>query len=392
MSTRYIDIDSSYRDRLSYPEVGEFVIPVNSRCFVSSPYNAVDPVILSFPYDTGLATAFAINAVLGTLEVTLGASSSDIVNFYNGNYIQIGTFYAKILIYNSTTKVIVTDKVYPGPLPVPPTQYTIRYQLPTQLAGNAYQDTTAALSADKIHITLGAAASNIDNAYTGQYLFLLPPVTLLPWLKDNPTFAYQWALILSYNGTTKVATIQTPFLIPPPIGTVYEILRFSYDNFRSLKYYGTEIFNNPSCCNVSLTNLVIPSYLPVSNTNAGYITDYPYVWVSVYSDKASTYHQPIISNSPASTEALFKCVIGQLQPTKYLSLSSVTNGQSVYFKQNDNLQVKILLPNGEPVKFLPSLYTLYTGTFTFYPGLGFPIPPDPQAQIQITLEVTQREN
>ena len=55
MSHSYqIDIDSSFRDRISYPDCGNFVIPINTSFSNSNnPFTARDPVLLGFPYDTG---------------------------------------------------------------------------------------------------------------------------------------------------------------------------------------------------------------------------------------------------------------------------------------------------------------------------------------------------
>lgn len=387
--TRYIDIDSSFRDRLSYPDVGSFTVPVNSTQFTSTAFNSVDPVILSFPYDVGALTAIALNA-FGGIDITLGAGSSNIANFYVGSFIQINNYYSMILIYNSTTKVASTITPYPGPLPPIGTYYTIRFELPTQLNGGVYSDTTLVNAPSTKQVILGAAASSTDNYYVGQYLFLLPSVPIFPWFKDNILYAYQWSIITSYNGTTKTATLLTPFITTPLLGTRYEILRFSYDNFNPARYLGTDIFSNPMCADISLTCLTIPAYLPLNTINAGYITDYPYIYVSLYSEKGITYNQPLISNNPNSNKVLFKCIIPTTQQTEFLQLGSVIGSVRVAFRENDTLRVEILLPNGQPIKFNTGLGVLLTGgSFTYFDGLSFPCPPNPKTQIQITFSITK---
>jgi hypothetical protein len=477
-TSRYIDIDSSYRNRLSYPDIGNFVVPVNTTSFASNAYTAKDPVLLAFPYDTGLTYYMDVNTDFGQplLEVGIGTPDSDgampIINFYNGNYIQIYDNFFRIISYSYTGPgtsfpyYVVCDQDWPGgyanypasnPVYTAPPynlgntgaglQYTIRYELPVSLNGYGYGNTGAftpvyqeALSPLNPYplnypsgktvtreVILGTNASTRDGAYVGKYLFSLPPIYLFPWIDpyypeitsssinsglifnllgpgyegvlENVVYTkYQWSLITAYTGATKTATLKSAFLLGAafdplvPIGTftgTYEILNYSYDNFRCIKYAGTETYNNPRCASVSLSNLIIPSYIPITNINAGYITDYPFVWVAVYSDKGQTYQQPIMSNAPASNKALFKCRTLYNQPTKFLSLGSTTNGQAIYFKQDDDLHVEILLPNGQPIRFTPALYTAVSGgKYTFFPGASFPIPPDPQAQVYLTLSVS----
>ena len=401
---RYIDIDSTYRDRNTYPEVGDFVLETNKTSGTSA-FTAVDPVALSFPYDTGLtAVNGSVTTIFGYTFLTtqLGAGARNTANFYVGSYIQFPYFnvarYFLIVAYNNTTKVIYAvnwNLTSVEPAFVAPnvnTDYMIFFQLPVNLnpsaALGAYNDTTG-ISTSASQIKLGALASSVTDVYKGMYLFLPPTLTsIFPYILTDPQYAYQWALITAYNGTTKVATIRKQFLVTPPAGTRYSICPFSYDNCRSLQYFGTETFNNARCVSISLTNLTIPAFLPLTNIRGGYITDYPYVYVAVYSEKGITYQQPIISASPATKETLFKCALTNTQPTKYYNLGSVISSQNVSFRMNDSLRFKILLPNGEPVTFSPSLYTLLTGSFTFFSSLPFPVSPDPETQVQGTFNVT----
>jgi hypothetical protein len=124
------------------------------------------------------------------------------------------------------------------------------------------------------------------------------------------------------------------------------------------------------------------------NRNGGFITDYPFVWVALYSENASTYQQPIVSASPASRESLFKCSLINLPATPYCNLSSIIGNQTSAFRINDDLHFKILLPDGQPVRFNPAYYEFFIGAFTYFPGLGFPIPPDPRSQVQATFNVS----
>lgn len=476
---KYIDIDSSYRNRLEYPEVGDFVVNMNQTTKTTDIFNAIDPVALSFPMDTGrlgdgiwyntppitrpsvgppspfappvppaaqtvygsqvIQPLLSLGIATKFLAVQLGAASRDTANFYVGYYLNFpykyfGTdnYYWLILAYDATTKMCICStwnldldpanfpaipdvRAYLGPydgsttgyvLPYPPTdqtpdEYWIREQLPMHLGlyqdGN-FQDKLAnppAVPNTTYTVELGSLASSSDGIYVGMYLFLIPEILItLPYIIFDQQFAYQFQKIVEYDGTTKVATVQSPFLTAPDpaasaLGYIsYQIVPFSYDNYRSIQYAGTEIFNQPRCVNLSLTNLIIPAYLPLTNSNFGYITDYPFVWVALYSERGATYQQVIMSASPASKLALFKCAVYGSQASKFTQLSPIIGSQSVNFRINDDLRFQILLPNGEPVRFVPSYYAFFSGAFTFFPGLGFPLPPDPQTQVQATFNIS----
>ena len=407
---KYIDIDSSYRDRLTYPEVGDFVMEVNARGGNVNAFNAVDPVLLAFPYDTGLLAASGASGSLYTpipslpafsfLKFEIGASSRQQVNFYVGSYINFPYFsndFMLIIYYNfdtttNTFTILCANNPFgAGPYPQANEPYLIRYQLPVEMSPGVYRGTSGN-SISTTQVNLGASASSVNDYYVGYTLFITPygmnATTIIPYLKMLPQFAYQWSVITAYDGATKTATLRNALIQPLPLGTPYEILGFSYDNYQSLQYYGTEIFNNPRCASLSLSNLIIPAFLPLSNINSGFITDYPYVWVSLYSDKGNTFQQPVISASPASRQALFKCSLTFAQTTQFLTLFSSVGSVNVPFRINDNLHFQLLLPNGEIVRFNPSYYTFYSGSFTYFNGLGFPIPPDPRTQIQACFNVS----
>jgi hypothetical protein len=271
--------------------------------------------------------------------------------------------------------------------------YLIFQQLPYNFASPAgvFWDTLQA-SPSVSQIQLGPLASNKNDAYKGMYIFVPPygvgATTIFPYLFTDPLFAYQWSAISSYNGTTKVATLRKPLIAIPPVGTNYLLTWFSYDSFRSLNYVGTEVFNQPRCANISLISLQVPAFVPLSNSGGGYISDYPYVWVCLYAEKNLSYSQPIVSASPYSKEALFKCSLIGTQPTKYLQLSSTIGSQTVAFRPNDSLRLKIILPSGEFVKFQPYLLTFFKGSFTYFPGLNFPCEVDQTVQVQATFNIS----
>jgi hypothetical protein len=410
MSHSYnIDIDSSYRDRLSYPDCGNFVIPINSqKPLVSNAFNAVDPVILGFPYDTGISLTGATINIFDGLTVHLGASSSSQVNFYVNSVLQIPVidYYGTIISYDQINKVVDTIEPYFGSLPTGPFEYTIRFEFPQQIPPNSlgsYVNTLPvnAPSTNKLIIDSVIGSQLSKEFLIGKYVYLQPEVTVLPYLTKifpelentltGANTTYQWSPIIDYSPTGYIITVQNSFVIPPLAGTKYEILNFSYDNAQSLQYAGTDIFNNPRCCTVNLVNCIIPNYLPLSVKNGGYITDYPYVFIAFYTEGNRSYNQPIMSMSPVSDRALFVVPISpntDINTTKFVSLNSGITSQNVYFKHNDSFRFEIYLPDGQPIKFNPAYFNFKTGIFTYFLGLGFPIPSDPKSNVHTTFRIT----
>ena len=96
---RYIHIDSSYRDRLTYPKIGDFVVETNGTT-LNSPDIAKDPIILSFPYE-----ANQVSGGSTTLQVALSVTSSNILNFYRGSFLEINGEFREITGYDNTTQI-----------------------------------------------------------------------------------------------------------------------------------------------------------------------------------------------------------------------------------------------------------------------------------------------
>ncbi|NBR25976.1 MAG: hypothetical protein EBU08_19780 [Micrococcales bacterium] len=410
MSHSYnIDIDSSYRDRLSYPDCGNFVIPLNSqKPTVINGFNAVDPVILGFPYDTGISPTGVNTNIFNGLTVQLGASSSSQVNFYVSSILQIPNidYYGTIISYNEISKVVETIEPYPGSLPTGPFQYTIRFEFPQQIPPNitsSYVNTLPVNAPSTTQLNIGAAiGSQLTKEFLiGKYVYLQPEVTVLPYLTKifpqltntltGANTTYQWSIISDYNPSTYIITVLKSFVIPPLAGTKYEILNFSYDNSQSLQYAGTDIFNNPRCSTVSLVNCIVPNFIPLSVKNGGYITDYPYIFIALYTEGNRSYNQPIMSMSPVSDRALFVVPISpntDINSTKFVTLNGGITSQTVYFKHNDSFRFEMYLPDGQPIKFDPAYFNFKTGIFTYFLGLGFPIPSDPKTNVHATIRIS----
>jgi hypothetical protein len=356
---RYLDINSTYRNRKTYPNVCDFVLEMSTNNSNYSAEASKDPVLRSFPFETNLLQGGST-----VTQIVLSIEASNVLNFYRNTYLEINGLFRKIISYNNTTKVATVDTAFPVAYPVL-TQYTIRYDLPTLYSN------TSAISPALNKVVLSLSASSANNAYVNQWLFIPGP---------TPPSSYEWQRIIEYDGTTKVATVASNFSYLIPAGVNFQICAYSYDNVKSLKYFGTEVgTNNPVCCNINLVNLIVPN-LPVLNGYAGTLQNYPYLYVCLYSEKGITYNNPIISNTPASDKALFKVPVTYLQNNSFLTLGYSGMNQKVSFRINDDLRFQILLPTGEPLEFDIGNLNL------FNPFL--PIPPNPLIQVQAVFDIT----
>jgi len=359
---RYIDIDSARRNRIAYPLPGDFVVEVNSS-YRNTPTTALDPILLAFPYE-----ANQLSGGSTFTQIALSVLASPILNFYRGSWIEINGLFRKCISYNQTTQVLTIDPADPFPFAPPAlTPYTIRKELPYE------RSTTPGPNPTDNKIILSALSSPINDFYVDKYVFL-------PGLSTPNTF--QWSRIKAYNGLTKEATIIGRFSAPVPAGTTYEILNFSYDNVFPLRYYGTENYSNPTCESVRLVNLIVPNGNVLGGYN-GTLQNYPHLYVAVWSEKGITYNNPIISNNPASTRALFKVPVSFLPNAYWLTLSSSAMNQQVTFSENDTLHIQIYLPTGDILQFEP--YNI----LTFFDGYKFPIPSDPNTQVHLVLEISR---
>ena len=376
-TTRYIDISSAYRNRILYPQNCNFVQLVNNNNSISTttPVTANDPVAEGFPYDAGLLSGGSTNT-----QFALSVNASDILNFYRDSFINIGTYYGKIIAYDSSTQIATVEAPgIPGPPPVALTPYTIRYDLPVPLDNvPTYQEATTVATPVNI-FQPGVLGQSVDM----QNMFVLVQGTNFP---DTAQWGYLDYVVgtvapnIQYRVRNPRSNVQFG---PIPAGSTYEIFMFSYDNVRPLKYQGTDETQTPMC-ELKLTSLLLPS-LPILDGYGGYIYNYSHIYVSVRSAKGSTFSNPLISNSPASNVALFQVPITFLYyPNKsFISLIFTGMTQRLMFRASDDLLVQLLLPNGEILQYEEP------NSLLFFPGYGFPIRANPFTQIQVLMEVTR---
>ena len=368
---KYLELDSTFRNRKQYPNPADFVVPYQISGSYNNCIDAFDSVCLSAPFENNVG-ATLVTATTTTL-IPLVSSSTD--NFYVNQYLglmntSISPYtiqYSKISDYKGMTRTATTLGNYT--LPAGTYAYVIRKQLPADVPYNTMNELSVVLFMNQVvaftsqTVTLQNTSSVVANAYVGMMVRLFSPT--------SPTEEFQ--IISSYDATTFTIGTTRPFSnVFAPGSTYYEILTFSRDNLKPLKYQGTSNMNQAVCYSVRLVNISIPfivrSYTDVGGTefderalidvaNGGTIDQYPFFYVCLYSDIHHDNMQSIISNNPNTSYALFRVPVSSGDtpgPKKIMSQTCFSRCDMcpvIKFLPNDTFHMSVMLPNGELLSF-----------------------------------------
>lgn len=392
---KYLELDSTYRNRNQYPNPSDFVVPYQ----ISGSYNdcvqAFDPVCLSSPLEEGNGATLITTSTVQLIPIV----SSSVDNFYINSYLGLidtsvipnQIQYSKITSYKGSTRTVTVSSVYSLPLGV--YGYIIRRQLPADTPLNTLTSTTAVLQRNLIIafttgvVTLQPTSSSEPNSYYGMMLRLFG------------SSGVEYRRITEYDEKTNDVKVSPPFTTNFTVNDYYEVLSFSYDNMRPLKYQGTTSMNQPVCYTIRLVHISIPfvvkSYTDNSFTefderaildvaSGGTIDQYPFFYVCLYSDIHKDNIQSLISNNPSSTNAVFRVPVSSGDtpgPKKIMSQTTFTRCDMfpvIKFLPNDTFHMTVLLPNGEPLSFRQK------------DNLS-PLEPNPKLQISAVFELVRME-
>jgi hypothetical protein len=353
---KYLELDSTYRNRKQYPSPCDFAVPFHISGSYNNCIEAFDPVCLSAPFEqTTSITSFATLTSPNTITLVPLVSSA-VDNFYINYYIGLINIsvtpaqiqYSKISYYKGTTRIATVLGNFTIPLGT--YTYVIRKQLPAEIPYNTNTDLSDILSMSAItaftptQITIQPSAAP-ENAYVGMTLRL---VSFTPYMEEYQT-------ILSYDSTTYVITVSRPFSNLFTTNDYYELLPFSRDNVKPLKSQGSQV-NQATSYSVRLCSISIPkivrSYTDTNGAktdemavlnvaNGGGIDQYPYYYVCLYSDVSRDAIQPFLSNNPNSSYATFRVVDGRCDMSPIIK-----------FLPNDTFHMTVMLPNGEVLSFI----------------------------------------
>ncbi len=156
------------------------------------------------------ATAQA-GSTINTIKLDAGASATN--NLYTGNLVQIvtGTGLGQsrtIIAYNGTTKVATVDRNW-----VTTPTNTSSFSIVANIVPSSFSDEGVAQAAGATTVTLASTASATDSLYVGSVVTIL-----------SGTGSGQTREITAYNGTTKVATVDSAWSVNPDSTSGYAVI------------------------------------------------------------------------------------------------------------------------------------------------------------------------
>lgn len=313
-------------------------------------------------------------------------------NAYNNYLLYNETInqYRPVLRYDSATNILVLDTSgsatatnSSGPITASwatTDNFSIRKAPPIIPPLGIANPTIASSTTTSITTTASVYYSDVVDFYKNSYIRILPYGSTVgatdtryeyePTVSNNK--AYQ---IVGYDPVTATFSVSPPLTTAPPVGASIEILPYSLDNCNPFVYTGSLVSQQDMVCyELQLISLTMPN-ATLSVGLGGRIAFYPFVYVQIsnVSSAGAGLKNIIYSNNPNSTSVIFRAPIYDIQNplnTPYVRVDGGGMSQTIKFKPNDNLYVKITLPNGDLIKtILPETYS--------------PSAPNPFAQITL---------
>lgn len=427
--TKFIDIDSTYRNREQYPNPGDFVVKATTTtiCGTVNGVTAQDPVLNGFPLISFKGDIITTSSSFagGIQNKPILPAPTDPTTNYRGALLTNTTLSQSVYI---EAYDLITRTAYLGTEGFAPTFQT--------------SDTFTIVdpsTSSRIFINNG---STLDNAYVGYYLYdvtineLRPIVEydgIVSTLVVDPPFSGAWNVtdsyeirkdpyvfmkdvtyyisnynisiqnppnneligkyvriteqgsplfntvrrIVAYDTNTDVATITPSYQVSVPITdpTAYEILPMSYDNC----YF----INGLSACRlergyyeIELQSLILPNQTILTGYG-GRLVSYPYVYIE-FGNLSNGVQNILVSNNPHSSRVLFKVPIYDIQPrinSNFLKIDKTNMPQSIFFNPYEDYYFKIVMSNGDP-------YIIKADNMS-------PLPPNPELQVSVTFKVTK---
>ena len=137
--------------------------------------------------------------------------------------------------------------------------------------------------------------------------------------------------------------------------TNFQIVPFSEEGVSPLNFSGALVrHTNLQCHALRIVNLILAN--KILSVGEGLLTSsYPYVFVDIINETnpAGGNYSQIVSNNPFSQKASFICSISDVnnpESSPFIKLSSDGAHQLVKFSPNDNLRIRVTLPNGAPFR------------------------------------------
>ena len=393
---KYLDIDSTYRNRIDYPDPNSFVVRNSSSSNVpSANLVAYNLPVYSFPmsqlYVGPTFTPLAFqnfgnnNLVLDSRETTT------VPNFYADYFIESIApttaaplpvdysivQYGTIASYNNVTQTVLLTSNLPTATTVNGTNYIIRKNKPL-FVGNVTNVVTAKTTFDVEKLVTGgygnlpndsnsvyylrvrkAGTASLDNRIV-QITIPPPPVQPAPPLPPIPPTPNRIIL----NNPLDLQLNDSIEIIGPGQNIITS-LRYASGGSQSIQGGDYEL---------ELLWLSVPNQV-LDVGYGGTLDRYPYIYCSLYTGITNTTQQVLYSNNPYTSKVLFKVPVNEyFGDTSFITLKDSKAKQTIYFDPSQDLFFELTLPDGTVISF---------NEFDNMP----PYPPNPFLQINLLVSM-----
>uniref|UniRef100_A0A6C0KQ64 Uncharacterized protein n=1 Tax=viral metagenome TaxID=1070528 RepID=A0A6C0KQ64_9ZZZZ len=349
----------------------------------SSPTKQIFKAVIDSAFSTMLSPLTFVIPIYQAYPLYFLPSSLCIPDYYNKFYIQNQTLtfshtppqpeYASIIDFDRESHYASAGPLISGTAGnwSPSNTYVIRKEIPiissvlsnnslnnlSVLVGNTFFETTTPNSLINAYINF---FSLNGGQYSNKNSKIIAVAGTTSWGQQVVVnYATESTIeVVKNDGTIEVVEFTTLILalaLPaiPQKNDQYEILQFSNDNYSPFVYTGTMSSNSqPVSYDITLNSLTLPNRLL---SNGGRIAYYPYVYV-IIENISTTGGNPknmIYSNNPNTYKAVFRAPITDMNHpsmTPFVKLNGNGIKQTMVFKQNDDMSLTVLLPNGEIFK------------------------------------------
>jgi hypothetical protein len=337
---KYLDIDSTYRNRNLYPNSNNFIIPVNYPGRTSNSNSSIDPVSIGVPY-TGSELPVGSNITRTSTINTVQLDSHEplIDNYYINEILQLSQFpslFFTITNYDGTLQIATVSPDFPSN----PTTGQVYFTRGAQPFFQGSVDTST-VTATTSTFALDSTASTVANLYQNSYIYFTSGL--------NSGISVR---ISSYDGLTRTVTLVSPLPNIPSNGDTLDLNSFTRDNASTLIYAGNLSNNTQSnYYEIELLWLSVPNQI-IGNGYGGRLDAYPYIYLELYNAGNQLANQVMYSNNPNSVNALFKVPVNQyFGDTYFITLKDCKQKQTVQFHPDQDLLFNLKLPSGEIIEF-----------------------------------------
>lgn len=405
IAPKYLDIDSTYRNRELYPHPTDFIVTGGLQQVLDDPivdglpvhyYQGTQYEVLDVPVVGGTAAVPQLSPTLsnrdgyyvGGMITNQRTQTASIIISYDGDTHLVQTIGSmdfqvgdKCNITDPSTARIVSV-FYPDKLPTS-TQYVGMYLVDRTISESRvivdYNPITQLIQLDKPFGSKWAKTDYYEITTTLSYLYQSENKSALiigntihvnpNSINFNPVGKYvrvistginynKFSLILNYDKLTGVMTVDSKGGWIDETDATVEILDITRGNSVNLSI-------TPSCrldkgtYEVQLVSLTLPN-APILGSSSLYLASFPYIYVEFGNAHASSQSQ-IISNNPHSTKSLFKIPVYDLPSTNISTFIRLSSNMRhiIYFNPNEDIRVRIYLPFGKLVTYQADAFSPY---------------------------------